>query len=1389
MGDEQHIHPSIEVLRRGQRAAWQAGNRILVEEYLREFPELGGDSEAILELIYNELLLRQRSGETPDLQKFNGRFPALAVQMEFLFELHLALDESAFSTSQNEETLPDAGSPLRTAPATFPVIPGLQVIRELGRGGSSVVFEAQQFALHRRVALKMMLAGSCAGPEQRSRFHIEAQVLARLHHPHIVPVYQVGEHDGQLFLLMEYVRGGSLAQYLGGRTLPFQQAARLVEKLARAIHYAHQNGVIHRDLKPANILLQESEVRSQRSVVSGQRSGVGGQMSEVRNQKSDRAQATVPDSDRCSLTSDLCPMITDFGLAKFLERDWPQSNQGEPTQTGTILGTAGYMAPEQAAGHSRDIGPAADIHALGAILFELLTGRRRFRGTTPFEILREVQTVDPIFPSEARSRLPRDLRTICLKCLRKEPGNRYASAELMAEDLDRFLAGKPIRARRVGALEKAWRWSRRNPGWASAFATVAGLLLIIACGALLWSVDRERALTLLRDAEGDAANKLYLSRISEAQARTLSRRPGQRFRSLAVLDEASQQARELKLPAKQFKELRDAATAALLVPDLNPLPALGDSPVGASSFSDDLTVHACCDRAGNCSVRSLDSDREICPTILGAGYSPTLSRDGHFLAVHNANQRTTVWKLAAAGPQKLLTVESSGICQFHPTLPLIAFTQKDGAIELYDLAQERQLPRLAPGAPNREPVIALHPVEALIAVSCYYTREIEIRNLFTGAVERTLELPQGCSYLAWHPSGRWLAVSEANGPKIHLFDWKEPGRVRQLGPIAGGGQLFFNHAGDRLAVYDWSNSVKLFDVNSGALVFQIPYVGHLAKLSFSADDARLAGFVENGRVGFWQVADGREYRQFSRGRADRKNHFLSPAVSADGALLALATVDGVCIWDLQSGLELACLNVADALLAEFEGRDTLLIGDSTGVYRWPLVRDRTRPGLARLGPPVPLPLPPGGSMARSAQGTTLAVAGRTVGSTAPFAGAWVLHPDHKGVPQNLDAGEDMGWVALHPDGNLVATMNFQNGDVKIWDAPSGSLKRLLGKGSHGPLQFSPDGRSLIVVAERSQFYSTSDWRLEREVTGSIRLAPDGGTFAQSTGNHEIRLIESASGQELVLLEDPDRHATSDLLFTPDGSKLIAVDRDRGAHVWDLRLLRRQLAERGLDWEGPGYPPAVTGSELFQLEIDWGSYPHLRQQALAENYERTTRAGPHLPLRWHYRALFHLRANRLELAKRDLEKTVDLAPDSASACNMLAWICVTGPEKLRDPSRGVTLAQHAVKLEPRDWTYMNTLGIAYYRAGRFHDAVRSLEACASGRSGESDAFDLYFLALSHHQLGETGKARAAWSQASAWHEQNRKALTSREAEELQGFRTEAEKVFGETAAAIPGNRPK
>jgi eukaryotic-like serine/threonine-protein kinase len=448
-------------------------------------------NESVLESWLMQWEELREQGRSVSLEELCAQRPELAGELQQRIGEILALEGQLSSWNRSKEsTFP---SKEKHRPAFSGTIPGYELLEELGRGAMGVVYKARQVSLNRIVALKMILAGEFAGPVQLARFRTEAEAVARLQHPHIVQIFECGDHDGLPYFSLEYVNGGNLAQWTNAVPQPPRESARLVETLARAVHAAHLRGIIHRDLKPANVLLalnSNLEIRNPKQTPSMNEPNPKLQAGEV---SSIGHWDLGLDSDFEPRISDFSPKIADFGLAKQIQSEPGVYGPGWQTQTGSVLGTPSYMAPEQASGRGRAIGPAADIYALGAILYEMLTGRPPFKAETPMETIHQVLTEEPVSLTRLQSKVPRDLETICLKCLQKESNKRYPNAEALAEDLRRFLAGEPIRARPVQWWEKGLKWTRRRPALAGLVAFLFLAAMAFAGGVVFHTVQLQQA--------------------------------------------------------------------------------------------------------------------------------------------------------------------------------------------------------------------------------------------------------------------------------------------------------------------------------------------------------------------------------------------------------------------------------------------------------------------------------------------------------------------------------------------------------------------------------------------------------------------------------------------------------------------------------------------------------------------------------------------------------------------------------------------------------------------------------------------------------------------------------------------------------------------------------
>jgi serine/threonine protein kinase/WD40 repeat protein len=490
---------AIDALCDDYAAAWIAGRSPKIEPVVEAAP---GRWKMLLalELIELESELRRKVGELPSIEDYVSRFPHWSNEIR-----------SQVGTA-------DDGNASTKHPLRFP---GYEILGELGRGGMGVVYKARHVQLGRIVALKMAILGRHESRKELERFRIEAESIAKLQHPNIVQIFEVGEVEGTPYFTMEFVEGGNLAQFLSSNSLSPREAAQLLEPLAIAVAYAHQTGIVHRDLKPSNVLLTKGGpatplTGSRVTTIESRFSLPNRRSSTVVEGEKKHASSTITKTALQSnsryvnaIESSWLPKLTDFGLAKRLDTD--QSH----TMSGMIMGTPNYMAPEQTIGSSNNIGPAADIYSLGAILYESIVGRPPFRGVSVLETLEQVRSLEPVSPRLLQPRISRDLETICIKCLQKEPSQRYQSAMSLADDLARFVSGVPIKARPIGLIERNWRWAKRKPILAGLLATVAFLLGTVVAVPSYLAVQLDRA---LRESDANANQAIENQRLAESQS-------------------------------------------------------------------------------------------------------------------------------------------------------------------------------------------------------------------------------------------------------------------------------------------------------------------------------------------------------------------------------------------------------------------------------------------------------------------------------------------------------------------------------------------------------------------------------------------------------------------------------------------------------------------------------------------------------------------------------------------------------------------------------------------------------------------------------------------------------------------------------------------------------
>jgi WD40 repeat protein/Tfp pilus assembly protein PilF len=1312
--------------------SWQAGRRPRIEDCLGDVP--APERAALLrELVALEIDCRQRAGECPTEDEYRDRFPDLALAP-------LLADRATKTPNASPGT-----------EVSLPTVPGYECLKKLGRGGMGVVYWAWQHSLNRPVALKMILAGAHSGPRELARFQVEAEAVARLHHPHIVQVYEVGAVETCPYLVLEYVDGGSLAQQLNGTPLPARQAARLMELLARAMHEAHGKGVVHRDLTPANVLMARSD-------------------------SANGIPLSSPEGEQYYQ-----PKITDFGLAKLLVGGGPAL-----TGSGDILGTPSYMAPEQARGQTKAIGPATDTYALGALLYELLTGRPPFMAATMVETLLQVQTEEPVTPSRLQPKLPRDLTTICLKCLEKLPGKRYASADDLAEDLKRFLEDRSIKARPASAPEKLWRLCRRNPATAGLVAAAVVLISVLSVGVPLGLLLRaERNVAFQAEIEAlnakdraEAAEKETKIReyLGKAQAFRWSGQPGQRFKCLAEIQAALQ----LQPSPEMRQEMRNEAIAALCLPDLEVAKEWDGSPKGWLAFCVDAAFerYARSDKDGNIRICRIEDDREllVLPGGIGpySGYEGLLfSPDGRFLRCSTQHHRSRLWKLDRKEPTVVIDDGHLGFA-FSPDSRQLAAGYPDGTVRLFDTASGKESRRFRADLGGAPVTIRWHPSRPHLAI-CART-SWRILDLETGELEPLVDVREGIAGSTWHPEGRLFATSGEwpVGGVRRIILWNALTRGRALPPLEGprnaGGVVCFNHAGDRLVNTDWENLWRVWDWRTGRQLLSLPAYG--GSFQFSPDDSLLAAEVGL-KVRLFRFRSGAEFRTLPRSGAARGVGFLSVfpgqfCLHPNGRLLAAGALDAIVLIDLQRLEEIGLLPLPNnhPLCFEPAGNALLAVGQD-GVIHWNLQGVETTSDTIRIGSPEILD-PQGytaGSSGSSADGKVIAC---PTGD-----GARILRRTADGRIQfgSVRPQQDVRNSAVSPDGRWVATGTHtltEGGGAKVWEAKIGKHVADLPVAGLCSPWFSPDGRWLVTnTFEGSRIWKVGTWDEGPTLGGrmqshSCALSPDGRLLALDEGACVVRLVHPETGVEVARLTAPEKTRLLPWGFTPDGGTLLTCGLEsRDLHVFDLRAIRAGLRELGLDWDDEPLPAARPRPDKpLHVEGDLGRVEARRQYNQGNE---------------------HLGKKEYTKAAEIYRQAIKSDPEYAPALNNLAWLLLTAPPPVRDAKEALSLARRAVALEGSSPSSLNTLGVALYRNEQYAEAIDFLEKSLQQSKGATDAFDLYFLAMCHAKQGDTRKAEACFDRAVRWVQARKGKLFKGWPEELKQFRVEAEAVLGKATS--------
>jgi eukaryotic-like serine/threonine-protein kinase len=1285
------------------------------------------------------------------------------------------------------------------------------IIRWMGGGGMGVVYEAEHASLKSRVALKVMHPRFRADPKYLRRFHAEARVAAGLHHTNIVSVFDFGDQDGVCFYAMQFIRGRPLDHVLadirrvrGERThaesirgpgavftfpaaqgsvahspaaerpftghfavaqardgavestepigpseqavsarfatimdppVPagpdaterawaprasplggsgehhyFREIARVGAQVADAMEYAHQRGVLHRDIKPSNLLLD--------------------------------ALGNV--------------WVTDFGLAKLEQGD-------DLSHSRELVGTLRYMAPERFRRRSARRG---DIYSLGATLYELLTLRPPFDDSDQIRLIERIRTDPPPPPRQLDRSIPRDLETVVLKALAKDPKDRFGSAGELADELRRFVEGRPIRSRPVSVVEQLWRWCKRDPWLAGANIAAASLTIVLAVVASVASVVYWKQAKALRterarsDATAlDARWRAVDAYTAQAQAGRFSRRPGQRFESLEAVSQAAKLIDGLPpgLDSDSRREkLRDLAIAALALPDVKPTGRMLTRPPDVIKTAHDptMTRYALRFRDGRISVRRVVDDQEVARFAARGDREISIFRfspDGRYLATtHFPGFALTVCDVDRAVVALNYRGRVHGYAaRFSPDSRRLALLNESREVLEFDLLTGRsRLPWRVSGLGclvyrDDGTQIALVDNESKPPSCC-------VLDAGTGQLLRKFSLGATANDLAWSPDGTTIATA-GRDMKIYLWD-ADTGiqRATLEGHSNSGIVVAFHPAGTLLASHDWSAQGRLWDPILGR-----PWLTQSgAWPEFSGDGQIIVGNADT--LSTYQVDPAQEYRTFAR--ASRESiDYARASVHRDGRLLAVGTKRGAVIWDLAHGNELAFLEIGNSWHLTFDPSGDLITSGTKGVLRWPIRLDEAR-GEFSVGPARPLRLPAGQcGIGIDASGTIVAKSDKQY--------AYVATPDQT---RRVGPLNDCRSVAVSPDGQWLATgTHIESHDAQVWRIRDLFKVAELPIGYGSGVEFSADGKWLMTAEAPCRLWEVGTWRLVRQIGGrGACFSPDGRYVVVHDPNHAIRVVEIESGRPVARLESPDACQPGFITFSPDGSRLVMTSPDGPAvHVWDLRAIRRHLAGMGLDWNAPAYSdvdPASPAARPFR-RIQIKDFDHAiargvtlayagRWDEAAAAYELAFTCGTsERPELWFERAILELavgdRAGYRAIRRHMLEVF--------GGNNQLPWLeyaahaFVLAADSPAEEAQALGLAERRAAIYP-DAFSEHVLGSALYRSGRFGEAVARLVSNDNGNPGwRGEILDRLVAAMAMLRLGRLNEARRSLEQAESW----------------------------------------
>ena len=1372
----------------------RTGQRQVVEFLLQEHPELINDDELMVELIYREYVILDQLGEATEPQRLFDRFPAYQERLERLLHIDSAFDElddtveSPANLTQSEKLAAPFNQvvdPAISGERPRNRIGNYELLEEIGRGGMGVVYRAKQLPLGRSVALKIIQSGFI-DHRQRKRFFAEAETAARLQHANIVQIHEVGDDGGTPFLSMQYIDGQSLEDKLAKQVFKPEKACALVRSLAETVHFAHENGVIHRDLKPGNVLLPENGV----------------------------------------------PMITDFGLA------WNMTEgQGQATRSRTmaIIGTPSYMAPEQAEFNTSKPEPTADVYGLGAILYELLTGKPPFLGTSIIDTIAMVRNQPPVSPRSLSNRVPRDVETICLKCLEKQTDRRYLSASELAEDLGRYLENRPIRARRAGVMERSWRWIGRHPV-VSSLSLALALVVGIGIAAVVWQWASARiGWAEARENGRQLESQLYFNQVALAHREWSLGNP---VRAKTMLESCNPDLRDWEwsyLDRIFHSEEFSFTGHQRYVTDVEFSP-------------DDRWIASCggdwgVDRKGEVMIWDAHAGelKHRLTGHQGGVFNIQFSPDGSQLASSSIDwfgHRCAVKLWDVESGEETLQLPLSGTeshvfdVAFDPRGETLALAGADGKVRLWDLKTNTQQQILSGHLQNVFRVEFSNDGQFVASASRDGT--VRIWSCSSGEMVKILTGANDFRSIDYSPCGRFLA---AGGFEGQVFVWDI---ARDFEPVAHHRisskpqNVAFSPDGQRLAIID-SAKVRLVDTITGR--HHLTIAGHdktARAMDFNSDGTAIVtcGGLRSQSVKVWNLPTyDPGVRTIGRSASYINDLVIHPngrqaAVighKVSGTSIGTKTVE---LWDLTAGNRTRVLHGASDWMTKIDyspDGNEIAAGSQDGTIKiWCLDRPNLAPRTLQIHsksvswvayhPHQPM-------LVSSSDDKTLVfweLAGdipipdrklQQVKSTCHEfdpSGRWLFSCDNRGIISIWDVqtkeviqqvkghSEAIDNLVVSRDGTQVLTAG---GDklIKIW-AFAASGKPALS------LRHSIENR----ISETRAF-----------VRQGLSLSADGKRLAAIDSDMNLRLWNTITGNEaFVFTDDPyDARPSNAVLFDPNGSGLIVA---RGLTITAFRNDRINFSPTHSElqqWH-------QRGADLCRARDNWfGARFHLDQQVRLQPNRgslRSQRAEVYLQMgnliaaredfhsaiefdqsqnndlfyKNSYRlALIQLKQGRISQYQENRDRVLDVVLKSSfdRKANTAVWMCVLVPPPSSDFRSLIDTARAIAEARPNSDNHQHTFAVTLFRTGMYSEAIDAFNKTIELRDSRASIYDWVFLAMAHKELDNADLARKYHEKSSAWFERvfdesadsiERESLSWYKREELRMFRAEMDLAFSD-----------